>query len=519
MPSISALFHQLDSLLAAGAPMPETLDAYGLLVDAAGDADDEVALIRATELASAVEAGCSGWRICWARYCRANAWSELYRLRRYPELAFSWDQPELLSQIFNLRSALQHESIFQLEPIFRAQLHCNLGNALNTNGRIIEAIEQWEVALKLNPLLVMARGSLGKGLEYYARNIYDDGHQLWLLLRARQHLHDGVKTGLGRDGATYPEALEHFREQLEIIDGRLADAGVSTSEQVPTLDPAEIAETEREHEYRCWCLQRRLFLNPLNDAYLEPVAARDVLMLPSHRGDGIGITYLAFFNQMKEEYVYARWCLFDGATSTKVHFADRHVTLALNADNARYSIALEQVKTAFRSAYSLLDKVAYFVNSYWQLEIPEKKVDFNSVWTEQKKPRFGQVRETLESSKNLPLQALYWLSKDIFDSEHHRVAEPNARQLNDLRNHLEHKFVKVVDVKSTGDEPSMSRDQLAHEITPDELVARAERIMKIARSALVYLCLAMHRAERQRYGDRDDVIAFDVSDIPDSSKF
>lgn len=519
MPSISALISQLDSLLAAGGPMPEILDAYCLLVDAAGDAGDEAALVKATQLASAVEAGCSGWRICWARYCNANAWSALYYLRRYPEQALSWDQPELLNQIFNLRSALQHEAILELEPIARAQLHCNLGNALNTAGRIIEAIEQWEVALKLNPLLVMARGSLGKGLEYYARIIYDDGHQRWLVLRARQHLHDGVQIGLGRDGATYPEALEHFREQLKIIDGRLADAGVSTSEQVPTLDPAELAETEREHEYRYWCLQRRLFLNPMNDAYLEPVAARDVLTLPNHRGDGVGITYLAFFNQMKEEYAYARWCLFEGATSTEVHFADRHVTLALNADKARYCIALEQVKTAFRSAYSLLDKVAYFVNSYWQLGIPEKKVDFNSVWTEQKKPRFGFVRETLESSKNLPLQALYWLSKDIYDSEHHRVAEPDAQLLNNLRNHLEHKFVKVVDVKSTGNEPSISHDHLAHEITPDELVAKAERIMKIARSALVYLCLGMHRAERQRYGDRDDVIAFNVSDIPDSSKF
>lgn len=97
--------------------MLESLELYGALIDAAGDAQDQDALVRATEIHSAVEAGCSGWHVSWARYCLSNAWAELYRLRRYPHQALSWQQPELRSQIFQLRSALQHEAIEEMDPV------------------------------------------------------------------------------------------------------------------------------------------------------------------------------------------------------------------------------------------------------------------------------------------------------------------------------------------------------------------------------------------------------------------
>lgn len=102
------------------------------------------------------------------------------------------------------------------------------------------------------------------------------------------------------------------------------------------------------------------------------------LRLPKHNAE-VGITYLAFFNQMKQEYAYARHCLFQGEQARSVQYADKEAALAFNCDFALYSIGLEQIKTAFRNAYSLLDKVAYFVNGYWQLGIPERSVSFRTV--------------------------------------------------------------------------------------------------------------------------------------------
>lgn len=46
----------------------------------------------------------------------------------------------------------------------------------------------------------------------------------------------------------------------------------------------------------------------MNDLGAFPAAAQDVLRLPDHDADA-GITYLGFYNQMKQEYGFARHCL------------------------------------------------------------------------------------------------------------------------------------------------------------------------------------------------------------------
>ena len=48
------------------------------------------------------------------------------------------------------------------------------------------------------------------------------------------------------------------------------------------LNQRSLGATQEERSYRHWCLRERLFLNPLNEAYTDSVAASDVLHLPSH---------------------------------------------------------------------------------------------------------------------------------------------------------------------------------------------------------------------------------------------
>ena len=54
------------------------------------------------------------------------------------------------------------------------------------------------------------------------------------------------------------------------------------------------------------------------------------------------------------------------------------------------------------------------------------------------------MRQSFLTSENWPWRGLYWLSKDLYESDLCNVLEPDARALHDLRNHLEHKYVKVV---------------------------------------------------------------------------
>lgn len=508
----------VEVLLASGADQTQLLDAYSAGVDAAMASTDEAEISLAIEQGARVAAACTGWHLSWTHYCVSNAWSELFQARRSTRAALSWDQPELLHVILELRRAILSDGFSAMHFRRRAQVHCNLGNALSAAGRTIDAIEQWEEAMKANPLLAMAHGNLGEGLEFYARNLYDGGHQVYLLQRARLHLESALEIGLGRDGATYPEALDHFRIYLDRVNRLLHNARAPALVDEARMRSFSMGRSKREKLYRKWCLERKLFLNPMNDVFAEPIAAHDVLSLPDHRADGVGIKFLAFFNQMKQEYAYARWCLFEGLSARDLHYADKEVKLVFNADHARYSIAIEQVKTSFRAAYSLLDKVAYFVHEYWRLPTEKSGVSFSSMWTVPGKKGQRVVRPELERSMNIFLQALFWIARDVFKEDFQQVASPDTQALNDLRNHLEHKFLKVVDVKSNDLTDLKFADTLSHEITLEELTQKTERMLKKSRSALIYLCLAMHRAEQSRPRDESLVMSLPTMNLPDSLK-
>jgi len=489
------------------------------LIDEAGDASNEPALVAAIDLSERLVAEADPVDACHALYLASNAWSSLQYMRHTAEALWSWEQPELLQQILALRRATQHPG-FEEQPLFRkAQIYCNLGNALNHAGRFVDALTEWRLALLVQPILGMARGNLGIGLATYGRSLYDGGHTYWFLRAAREALMTAIAGGVGRDGSTFPEALQGFGQYLLGVEFHLSHYDVADDAQ---LGEFPLGDSEREQDYRRWCLDRTLFLNPMNDLGPGTVAAKDTLSVPSHRVEGAGITYRASFNQLVQEFTYARWCFFEGSNADTVHFADKEVGLAYNADFSHYSIGLEQVKTAFRCAYSLLDKIAYFINRYWKLEVPERSVYFHSIWYEEakgKQPR--QVRATFETSENLPLRGLFWLSKDLFDASMQTVASPVAKELKSLRNHLEHKFVKVVaaDVE-IAKEDGFFKDHLSHKISRDDLIDKSEHVLRISRSALIYLSMAMHVVEQRKIRAEGEAkrAAMDLGVYPDDLK-
>lgn len=65
----------------------------------------------------------------------------------------------------------------------------------------------------------------------------------------------------------------------------------------------------------------------------------------------------------------------------------------------------------------------------------------------------------------------------------------------------------------------MHYDRLSEQMTFDEFQSKALRVLTMARSAIVYLCLAMHRAEVQRAEeDKAQSMSFGVNHIPDRLK-
>src|SRR5208337_1059511 len=128
----------------------------------------------------------------------------------------------------------------------------------------------------------------------------------------------------------YPEARERFEREKAWIDRHIDLAAVS---QHFSPDQGSLGRSRAERAYRAWCVNNCLSLNPINDGLACQAAADDTLPLPDF------VTkireppsLLRFFNQIKQEYISARWVLYSGTHSSRPHFSDRDVTLTNTLD-------------------------------------------------------------------------------------------------------------------------------------------------------------------------------------------
>lgn len=436
-------------------------------------------------------------------YYMANAWAGLRHVRRRSVAArWAWEQPEAEQEIVHLRRAVQAGRGGEVaDRRHLCPMLTNLGNLMNVVGRFVEAIAYWDEALAIDPAFGMARGNRGYALAHYAHSLYERADAALLLRAALFDLREALTQTLQSD------AQAGFADVRDRIERALDPAFVAQVEQ-PQAPPEDMPTVEMK--YRRWALARRLFLNPLNDLGQSWVAARDSLTLPAMVAPlGEGPKYAGFFNQMKQEFVSARYLLYEAEIAEGVHFADRNVLLFNTLDYPAYSLATEKLKCAFRVSYSLLDKIAYFLNDYLSLGIPDHRVSFRSLWYEQGDRR-KRIRPDLRQRENWPLRGLFWLSKDLSeDAPGFREAlEPDAQDIAVIRNHLEHKYLKLHDDMWPGDDdgqelPSHLTDSLAKSMHRSDFALKTLRLMSAARAALGYLSLAVCREELSRECSRD----------------
>ncbi|WP_051234909.1 LA2681 family HEPN domain-containing protein [Marinimicrobium agarilyticum] len=502
---------------------PDALEFIGGLIDSATDKALPEQARQALDHCDALEERLGGTQRVELDYFRANAWSVIRQAKHSDESAvWEWDQPEILNEIFYLRSAVRSTQFSSLGTFRQCQMLVNLGNILSHIGRPIEAIEYWARALTRMPKFAMALGNLGFGLETFAKYLYDPGHQVVILKEACGFLKSVAEPGAVWDREDYRTVAQSMLKKAEAIE---AHVDFSRVESI-SLSEHSLGRSKMERQYRVWALDNGLFLSPLNDLGAYPIAAHDVLHLPAMvRPLSEPPHYIGFFNQLKQEYATARFFCWQGITSTesyKKHYSDKGVFLLDTLDYPVYSKASEEIKVAFRMAYSLFDKIAFFINEYWTLGLQERSINFQSVWLEggtKGKPK--RLRVKFQGHQNLPLRGLYWLSKDFVESGRDTDApvlgetmEPDAYKLRSTRNHLEHKYLKVHDdmwgyTDRSGN--SMFDDQWAAHLSMQELQQKALRILKMARCGLTYLSLAVHREEGLRRSQSPDGIAVPMS--------
>jgi tetratricopeptide (TPR) repeat protein len=471
-------------------PVSAALERVGRLIDASVHVRQEDGLERAIKLAETLRPRlASPVDEATLDFFEANAWRGIRELSGSESRdVWDWEQPELEKEILWLRRAAGLARADGMPAQTACRIFTNLGNAFDTVGRFAEALRYWDQALLMAPGFSMARGNRAIGLESYGRLLYDKRHAAIFLKCAHRELR-----ALGPD--VEPHAVASFESMRQRIEAALTPEYLASDF---AFGRVSLGKTKAERTYRQWCLRERLFLNSLNDVDTWQVAARDVFHLPSVvTGIDEGPYYHGFFNQMKQEFASARYLLHSGLASRHTHFSDREVLLHNTLDYPKYGLAVEKVKLAFRAAYSLFDKMAYFLNQYFSLGIREQDVSFRRVWY-RRANRGNGLALPFERCANLPLRGLFWVSKDLFEEKpgFREAIEPAAGRLTEVRNHIEHRYLKVHDMMV--DMPSGSADTLAYSVKCSDFEEMTITLFRLVRASLFYLSLAVGVEERRQ---------------------
>lgn len=424
-------------------------------------------------------------------YKLSVAWSDAYKFKYDKRVdLWSWVQEELENEIYYLRVSLNSFDYEGGDKTLLAQIYTNLGNVLNTVGRFVEALDNWDKALKTIPNFSMALANKGRCLFYHAsHSLYDEGHKIIFI----QSAYELCKEALA--GKITEEAKKGLLNEIEQIE----KVGHTFLKQELKFKDSFDGLQEDEKKYRQWCLNNCLFLNELNEALVHSVVAHDPLLLPDMIVETKnGTFYHNFFNQIKQEYITARYLLFESLDVDYNNFSDKEVYLLNTFDHSIHSHRIEKKKLVYRSIYSIFDKIAFFLNTYLNFSMELHNVSFKSIWFKKDKKN---LRDELLLKQNLILRGLFWLSKDLFEENFKSTIEPDAEKLVEIRNYMEHRCLKIIDIEKdiqefTDDTYSQSKNNLSLSISQNDFDRKVLKLLKLTREAIIYLSLSVNLEER-----------------------
>jgi hypothetical protein len=390
-----------------------------------------------------------------------------------------YNQPLVDQELYHLRVAenicLQvgvngSEEDVSLNSI-KSHIYTNLGNLYDHTGRFVEAMRSWQLALHFTPEFAMAEFNIGFSLMntiyYYEAICFED-------LKYLSYYYMNKYKNDWRFQRNYPAIEEYY-------NGMYQNAVIK-----PSPKPLQLSDT-KEDLYRYWCVSNCLYLNPYNDIDSESTLSltdnlyyQELILLKEEYFKHN--TLIHIFNQIKQEYVSARYMLYCYFEQSGVkHFSDNEVFLADLNDYSEISYNTELAKSSFRSLYSILDKIAYFLNVYLDLNICESVVDFKKIWFSDSKCKHLRVK--IREEDNFPLMALYYIRKDLFCHEDGFITSPEARLMQKIRNYMEHKCFVLVDGTNEYFEEKDSTLYLSRSL----FESKAYHLITIIRASIIYL--------------------------------
>ncbi|MFZ3047171.1 MAG: LA2681 family HEPN domain-containing protein [Desulfatirhabdiaceae bacterium] len=473
----------------------QMVEQIGVLADRALFRDRMDFLDRAKDLSTQID-----WQrlaipqLAVFHYHVSNIWGNTYKLlQKTRDQSTAWEQPEIEKQLIHNRLAVAALETDNGESPLSVvcSITTNLANTLFQVGRFVEALLYWDKVISLKPDFGMAVANRGLAMLHYAHLLPDPTAMLLYLIQARINFQAALKTQME------PHARLIFQSHLKNLKRVLPK---HVNKRLLTAVDADAAFQSPESDFCHWRMKNRLFLNPLNDLGWFSEGADDILFeFPFNKNPSIKPLLDSYYGTLTQEFVFSARLYFEAVQNTSGTEQDAAVPDTPDVSRQHRVHDMEKLKISFRMAYSLFDKIAFFLKKYFELALPEKRINFRTVWYRTGKKSNG-IHASLVQSQNWPLKGLFWLSKDLYDNrpDFRKGLEFDAQALHSIRNHLEHKYLMMETDPHGSENPFGSRT-----ISASDLANRGLRVLKMVRAALIYLALAVYWEENP---DRSNII-------------
>jgi hypothetical protein len=384
------------------------------------------------------------------------------------------------------------------------QTAVNYSNLLSQCGRYVKSINNLNIVRRFD--FPMATGNTALKIIDYSH--FSRSHQN-IMLYFSFHMLEKVLD----ENVNFPEKKEGNEQLLSYsnsIKKHLGEEYLKADYSlVDFLKPFD-SLCDKEIKYRTWIGNNGLALHHLNDIFSDMEVAYDPLHLPSlieEVGSSIIPRYHGVFNQIKQEYVSARFWIYEGLVNRDVHYSDKKVYLVNTLDYPVYGMRIEQIKAAYRSVYSIFDKIAYFLNKYLSLGISENLISFHTLWYEKKGGKDLQRDAVVEiKNNNYALNGLWWIYKDLRNKTVYKDKhiDPLLSKISKVRNAMEHRYLKILDYFDDNMSNESNRiDDYAYNIGFEDFEKLTIGLLRLTREAIIQLTMIVQIEEEKKEQQRD----------------
>jgi tetratricopeptide (TPR) repeat protein len=416
-------------------------------------------------------------------YNMANGFMDLFQMY--------FDKSKELYQIpnnENLQNAKKHyrQSIKNLDfadSNLKKRLWTNYGNCLDVLGRNLEALFCYEKALKYDPKFAMALGNKAKAMKFFAD--ISGVYRVPIYMEAYQMIKSVIEQNdLIQHGGSL--AKESFELEIKKIESLFKDKKALLN-KIKHKKYSESDLSDFEKFYLEFCSKYKLFLNfHIHDEQCEASIKDPVFIsLITPLKDNKTFYNLAkHINQIKEDFAVARLLLVQSQFKREdFNRISKRTYLVYSLDYSMFNLYIGLLKSAFKEAYNILDKIAVFINDYYKIGIGTNKIYFDKrdFWHKE-----GKFREAFLDSKNISLYALY----DIFIDFENKYYQ----KIKDFRNALTHRTLVIYNSSLTDWDKKENSTNIGYETMFHETV----NLFRLVKSAVIYLINFVHLEERKK---------------------